>query len=102
MDFIFSSPNQARYKEFMKNLACFVFTLPHWSYIELLNIQVSVDDWYEQVYDFGGVPRIVFWDGMSTDPTLSLEKALQRKRGIVSYSFLRVASEIWTMRRLSC
>lgn len=45
--FIFSSPDPQRYQEIMKNRPKFRYTLPTWSYLELLFLQSDDTKWIE-------------------------------------------------------
>lgn len=71
---IFSSPNPARYKEFMKGLNSMSLLLPTWSEEELCMISDEKEEWYEGFVTFGGVPRLVF--GRLTESLKSVEDSI--------------------------
>jgi hypothetical protein len=87
--FIFSSPNPLRYKQTMNNSPRFRFTLPTWSYFELLCIESDDKRWVDRFVLFGGVPRNIFWDGKEEDPVMKLKRNLQAKGGIVADYFFK-------------
>lgn len=87
--FIFSSPNPLRYKQTMNNSPRFRYTLPTWSYLELLFIQPDDRGWIDRFILFGGVPRNIFWDGIEEDPVPKLEDALESKGGIIADYFFK-------------
>ena len=85
---IFSSPNPARYKEFMKAARNITFCLPTWSEEELLCYQPDVNMWYERFVHVGGVARLVLWDGIGDDPMKMFYSALNNKGArIANYFF---------------
>eukprot|EP01039_Chlorochromonas_danica_P011205 gene11205-12497_t len=87
--FIFSSPNPLRYKQTMNNSPKFRYTLPTWSYFELLCIESDDEKWIDRFILFGGVPRSIFWDGVEGDSQLKLEDALESKGGIIADYFFK-------------
>lgn len=87
--FIFSSPNPLRYKQTMNNSPRFRYTLPTWSYFELLCIESDDKKWIDRFILFGGVPRSIFWDGVEEDPLMKLEDALESKGGIIADYFFK-------------
>lgn len=87
--FIFSSPNPLRYKQTMNNSPRFQYTLPTWSYFELLWIEADDKKWIDRFILFGGVPRSIFWDGIEEDPVKKLKRALEAKGGIIADYFFK-------------
>lgn len=86
---IFSSPNPLRYQGKMKSSPKFRYTLPTWSYLELLFIEPDDKNWIDRFTWFGGVPRNVFWDGVEENPRLKLENTLEAKGGMIDDYFFK-------------
>ena len=57
---IFSSPNDARYKETLKVQHNFEMIMPTWSEEELICAVPDQESWYNSYLLYGGVPRRVF------------------------------------------
>ena len=83
--FIFSSPNDSRYKEILKACPNFEYTMPTWSEQELLLAMGNRSQWYDNFVLFGGVPRHMF----SNSPHKKLERIMTNKGGAIIESFFK-------------
>ena len=75
---IFSSPNDARYKEPLKVDPSFEMIMPTWSEEELLCIDPDRKSWCDKFLLYGGVPRRVF-NTNQEQQVVSLETLLETK-----------------------
>jgi hypothetical protein len=75
---IFSSPNNARYKQSMKISPHVTFCMPTWSEAELEYLEPD-RSWYDLFALLGGVPRHVIWNGRGDDPRDLLEAVITDK-----------------------
>ena len=83
--FIFSSPNDNRYKQIMKAEPNFEYTMPTWSEQELLLAMGNRSQWYDNFVLVGGVPRHVF----GKNPHKKLENVITKKGGAIVESFFK-------------
>eukprot|EP01039_Chlorochromonas_danica_P010110 gene10110-11190_t len=87
--FIFSSPAPDRYKEILKNAPNFKYTMPTWSELELMFLDIEIAQWYEDFVLFGGVPRHVIPRAACIDPHTKLEATLAEKGGAIAEEFFK-------------
>ena len=83
--FIFSSPNDNRFKEILKAEPNFEYTMPTWSEQELLLAFGDRRQWYDKFILFGGVPRHV----SGKNSRQRLESILTEKGSAIVKSFFR-------------
>ena len=81
--FIFSSPNDNRFKEILKAEPNFEYTMPTWSEQELLLAFGDRRQWYDNFILFGGVPRHVFHNNSRQ----RLESMMVTKGATVIFNF---------------
>jgi hypothetical protein len=58
--FVFSSPNEKRFDDFLDNFGNHIYWMPPWDANELEAVKPNRSDWDEAYRLFGGVPRTVF------------------------------------------
>lgn len=86
---IFASPNSERYKQTMNAPHNYRYTMPTWSELELATANPLKDVWYDRFVSFGGVPRLVLWDGKGQPPQHKFEDALMTKGSAVVDHFFK-------------
>ena len=85
--FVFSSPNEIRFKEFAKRSNTKTFYMPTWNHDELFYWKPNENEWKESFEKVGGVPRLLRL------PPQTLDKKINAK---MSYKGLAVSKVIMT------